>query len=500
MRKGYAVPPGGTPRGMAQHRQSSPRRCAVGVLALLATLPLLWQSLAQTPLGTVRIFHFGALALALIGRPEPGAFRNVTRASHPLVPALVFFTAAMTAFAAMHESFWVNPVQNAVYAAVGLYAGACFLTAYRDDRGRRLLVWAAPLTMGVFLVVFGRSMQTAGVNPLAAYRAALLGDRGVILHDVFRVVFTVSGGGEEEVLSQTRHEIYGALLIAACVSHMVARGRSHVVRLVVLVSELVIAALILTSLSRAVILAGALLVTLVLVRMVLRAHIPASAVFVVLILAAVAPFVAHPLTRIVVDRFLYDTQSYEVREGAWQAYTAPDTLSRLAVGGPALPVSTHTMIGDAFLLGGVVAGVSALLIAVMVLGRMWYACAAEWIDRHDPAALAAAGIVGLAAVRAFTSGGGLLALAMWCAVGIAAGYLSTTSRCGISDRSGYHISAGQKGGLADLVEGSNQGARAQTGDSARPDGGTHRPGHPQASDGADGQVRVPVVDRDRLFT
>src|SRR3954471_2302174 len=74
-------------------------RCALGVLALLATLPLLWQSLAQTPLGTVRIFHFGALALFALGRPEDRAWQAVLRALRPLGPGLLFFTVAMTACA-----------------------------------------------------------------------------------------------------------------------------------------------------------------------------------------------------------------------------------------------------------------------------------------------------------------------------------------------------------------------------------------------------------------
>src|SRR3954452_13074448 len=127
-------------------------RCALGVLALLATLPLLWQALAQTPLGTVRIFHFGALALFVLGRPGVGAFRAVLLALRPLGVGLLFFSVAMTVCAAAYGNYWANPVQNAVYAGVGMFAGACFLTALREDAGRRVLVWAAPLTLIVFLV------------------------------------------------------------------------------------------------------------------------------------------------------------------------------------------------------------------------------------------------------------------------------------------------------------------------------------------------------------
>src|SRR3954468_9138462 len=397
-------------------------RCALGVLALLATLPLLWQSLAETPLGTVRIFHFGALALFALGRPEDAAWRAVLRALRPLGPGLLFFTVAMTACAAAYGSYWANPVQNAVYAGVGVFAGACFLTALREDVGRRLLVWAAPLTLAVFVVVFGRSMQAAGVDPVAAYRRALLGDRGVILHDVFRRVFSASGGGDDDVLSQTRHEIYGSLLVAACVS-LLAHGRSLAMRVLIVASQFVILMLILTSLSRAVIIATTLVLVLVLVRVYLRAYIPVSVALATLVTLAVSPWIAEPLTRIVVDRFIYDTASYEGRAGSWRAFGEPDVVSRLALGGGALPMSTHTMVGDALLTGGLVAALGAVAEGVALI-RVWWLWAVRWVHLNDTAALAAAGIIGMATVRAFTSGGGLLHMAMWNAIGLAGAFVA----------------------------------------------------------------------------
>jgi hypothetical protein len=395
------------------------------VLCLLATLPLLWQSLATTPWGTLRIFHLGALALLLVARPQVGAFREVRRAVHPLGPALLAFTFILTTFGVLYHDYWVNPVQNYVYAYIGLYAGACFLTALRHEKGRAILVWAAPVTLVTFLAVFGRSMQAAGVDPIAAYRQAILGHRNVILHEVFRRVFSASAGEDQDVLSQARHEVYGALLVAGCISAMVLRGASGLVRLGIAVCELVIFMLILTSLSRAVMVGAALLLLLFLVRVLLRGHIPVPALLTGLGVLAAMPFLMRPIMSIVIDRFLYDTESYEGRASAWRAFAAPDTVSRLVAGGGPLERSTHTMIGDALLHGGLAAGLAAIVLVFGVLVRIYCQCAGWWLARRDFAALAAAGAVGMATVRTFTSGGGLLHLAMWSAVGLTAAFVVT---------------------------------------------------------------------------
>jgi len=61
---------------------------------------------------------------------------------------------------------------------------------------------------------------------------------------------------------------------------------------------------------------------------------------------------------------------------------------------------------------------------VGALIRVWWLCAVRWVHLNDTAALAAAGIVGMATVRAFTSGGGLLHMAMWNAVGLAGAFVA----------------------------------------------------------------------------
>jgi hypothetical protein len=397
------------------------RACAVGVIIQVATLPLLWQTLASTPFGALRVFHLGALGMLVVARPGWAAVREVARSLRPLILVLVLFTIAMTATAIAYADTPADSAQNLVYALVAIYAGGCFLTACRRPEGRRLLVWVCPVALVVWIVVFGRALLSAGVDPIAAYRAAFAGQRDVVLHDVFRGAF--SAGSSQDVVSNYRHEMYGALLSAANISALVVRERKLLARCFIAVCWLVTLALLLTSLSRAVLVALAAMLLLAAARPFLRSYVSFPALIVGMLAVMAAPFAVKPFTEIVLNRFLYDTQSYQGRAGAWDAFAGPDMWQRLLLGGGGLSTSTHTLVGDALLKGSLLAGILGTVVVAILL-KTYLRAAGAWLRTGHLEPLAAAGLLGLGLVRCFTSGGGLLHLAVWTAITVGAAWVT----------------------------------------------------------------------------
>jgi hypothetical protein len=214
---------------------------------------------------------------------------------------------------------------------------------------------------------------------------------------------------------QTRHEIFAALLVATYVSLM-SRPRG-ITRVVVVVCTVVVAVLTLVSLSRAVTIAALLPLALGTVAFFLRSRLTGTALTVLVAGIITIPFVLPPVLNVLETRFVEDTGSYEARLGALSQLPIGDVATRLLLGGADFERSTHTMIGDAALRGGILAALGACAV-VYVICRHTGRAVRDYFATGQIAALAAAGAGFLALVRAFTMGGGLLHLVEWSAIGI----------------------------------------------------------------------------------
>jgi hypothetical protein len=330
---------------------------------------------------------------------------------------LSVLTMLLVASGLLHAATWADPAQQYLYVLIGLVVACAFLTARESPGGQALLAWCGPVALLSFLVVFARSLGAAGISPLVALESATSADPTAALLRFFRVVIRTAN---EEAAVQTRHEMFASLLVASYAS--LAANPRGLARRVVALTVVASAALVLVSLSRAVMLAAAIAPALMLVRYLTRGYLPVGGVLGGLAVLLASPWIIPPVWRIIESRVVDDTLSYEARLGVFGELSAGDVFRRLAVGGGDFGVSTHTMVLDAFLLGGVVAGGTALAI-VFMFASLGARAAALYLRTGGIAELAAVGCIALVLVRAFTAGGGLLHLVEWAGLGVAVAVL-----------------------------------------------------------------------------
>jgi hypothetical protein len=198
---------------------------------------------------------------------------------------------------------------------------------------------------------------------------------------------------------------------------LIARPQQPFQRFVVALTTVVVAGLMILSLSRAVTLAAFLPLLIALVRLFVRGRVTAPVIVLTGLGLAATPWLLPPAWRLLESRFLEDTGSYEARLGALSDLTLGDVGLRLFLGGGDLILSTHTMIFDAALRGGLLAGLAAAVV-VFVFFRHTGRALLAYFATAQVAALAATGAGCLVLVRAFTGGSGLLHLVEWSAFGL----------------------------------------------------------------------------------
>jgi hypothetical protein len=386
-------------------------RAAAGLVIFFASLPLQWQTLASTPLGALRWFHVGALSLLVLAPPTTRSLAEIRARTRPITGALVVLTLMLLAAAVSYgATSQLQPVQHFVYVLLAICIGSALLTVVADHQARRVAAWSGPVALLSFVLMFGRTLDSAGIGPTVVVSGLVSADPASAFIRFFRVTFhSVS---QVEAVN-TRHEMFAALIVASCVS-FICRPSGRL-RVVVNASMVVVAIATLFSLSRAVILAGCLPVALATLRSVLRNRVSLYALALIGIVLAVSPVAIPPIWTLLTQRFTEDTGSYDARLAAIADGTSGDFVGRLLFGGGDLGRSTHTMVLDATLRGGVIAGLAALIVIGVFLRHIIRAARA-FMDSGDMATLAAFGAGSLALVRAFTGGGGLLHLVEWSGV------------------------------------------------------------------------------------
>lgn len=393
-------------------------RCAAGVLAFMATLPLQWQALASTNLGTLRWFHIGAIVMLVLARPAdvvaPWRVARLFPSALAVTTALLLLT-GIAYGGGVDGPIWIDSVQQAGYVGAAMYAAAAIATAIRSSLGRRILVWSGPVSLVVFVSVFAAAVRDAGVDVEIVFARALTGDPSVLLAGLYRVSF--SAGQDVEVLSNARHDIYVALLVATFLSGLAFVGAGKMGQSAAALAALGAFTLAIASLSRSVMLAIVLMFAIVLIRAVSRSFLNFSTLLAVGLTMTAAVLVGPVVLPLLYARVVTDTASYDTRIAAFGDFFPGEVAARLLGGGGQLEISTHTMVSDAALRGSWVAGCAAIVIVWVFLRHFFRAWSSYQTDR-SVRDLSAIGAGCLLLVRAFTTGGGYLNIAVWMAFGI----------------------------------------------------------------------------------
>lgn len=409
-----------TPRVTRRTRRSGvfhlgrSRRSAIAVLIFMAALPLQWQVLAVTPLGIVRWFHIAAVVMFLIALPGGARLQHVVGQMKLSLAAATLLTASGIVTAVAYDGQWTPLAQQAVYILVGISFAAVIWTAQESSAGRRTLVWTAPVTAAVFVIVFTRTLQANGVNYVAAFRRAFTGgDPNALIFGLFRAGFVDLTTAQGR--ANTRHEIVAALLVAVFVTCMAGKVRLPV-KLVSGVGVSAILAFSLIALSRSIMLALLVTVLAVGARFLLRGRLSLTQITSLAGLIVVL-VIAVPLTgNLLASRIFGESASYDERIDAFY-YPSSELLGRVFGGGPDLLSSTHTLIGDTLLRSGWLGCLGAMIVVFFTLRRSGMAFQ-QYCQTTGLYPLVAFSCGALFVVRAFTSGQGYLHQVEWVAFGI----------------------------------------------------------------------------------
>lgn len=391
------------------------RVAAIAALLFMAPLALQWQVLADTPLGIVRLFHIGAATMMVLYLLSVRSLHAIFRELRLLVAAMSLLTGLAIMTALNYGGRPAQAVQNFLYFIVGLMFAAVLYTAMTHDSGRRILVWAAPLSVTWLLIEASQNLAANGVEPLTQVRQAIASvDSTQLIYGVFREGI-MSGGSSES--ASVRHEMMAAIMATILVTLLARRVRRHQAVLATAACATG-GVIVLLSLSRAVLLAVAAVGLAAAVRVVFRSSLSRTALALGFALFASLIAVGPNLGRLLYARMFTDTGSYEARLNAFSI--APDELrNRLLAGGPNLDVlqSTHTLFFDALFQSGWLAGIAALVV-IGVFVRYTYGAFSRYFDTRSVIDLVAFAAGMLVTVRAFTSGGGYLHQVEWAAFGL----------------------------------------------------------------------------------
>lgn len=405
------------PEAIIDSRRS--RRAAVGLLLFAATLPLQWQEVTGTPVGAIRYFHVGAVLMVLIARPDRAVLRQMLAVASPAALVLGLMTAIGTITELMYSEFSGQSLQHLLYGIVGLFVAGTLMTAMAHPAGRSLLLWTSPVAVMSFTVIFTFSGYSLGLDPIGAVSQSLLQGNPDPLSATFRAVFATTSG-LEEARTNTRHEIFAALLATLYVSWATARSERWT-RIVMVPTTIAVAALVAVSLSRSIWVAAVLVGLAALLRVVIRQRLNPITALVGLAVVCVGPFVAADLYELVEERIFENTDSYETRLAAFEV-SGSELISRLLRGGPSQDssgalTSTHNMIADTAFRSGILAALAAIVL-VLVFAVHARRALRRFLNTGSVRELMTFGAGALVLVRCFTIGGGLLHQAEWFAFGL----------------------------------------------------------------------------------
>lgn len=352
------------------------------VVVMFAAMPLAWIALSNSGLGNLRLAHIPALVLIVMSLPLWSA---LGRRIPTIVGATIFYTVSYATFS------WYNgappfAIQQFYYIVAAFAVASILRTASQADW--RILRWCGPAAVGSFLVFFEMDARRAGVDVIGLYLQAIRsGNLLIVEYLVYQPVFNArlppSTDGNVAVLPNISHEIFAALLIAVFVS-VYARtvvtnnGRGFVTLYWASITVAVV--LICLSLSRSVQLVAFLACMMPLAKTLLaKVHRPATIYRALILIFVGAVLLTTPIPGFALKRITNDTASYDSRGSAITLALkaiaeSPVTGTNRYAGVTRAElilhpetVGAHNFVLEAAVIGGVVTGLLALLVLLIVL-------------------------------------------------------------------------------------------------------------------------------------
>ena len=396
-------------------------------LLLVALLPLQWFVVgAGLRLHLVAIALFALVVLATHGTHL--AVR-VIRLAGPFVAANFALTIIWVCANRYHDLGVRQPVEQLVLLGAFLAVAVATLALLREPGGRGVaaLRWSTWVCLASLVGAITFSMAVNGVNAADVFaRTITSADPEILQKELFRSSFGGFGLAEESVMGNIRHEVFGALLLALCVSSACrllqpfgSRGATRVY----LLGQGLAVFLLLLSMSRSVILGLAAWPLLGVLRQVLRGRVtPRGAGAGLLVAGGAGLLAAVGVLQVLWVRFTEDTSSYEARDTLLQA-AFQNLGGSLATGGVSTELaSSHNFVIDTWLRAGIAASLAAVVVVVLVGGL--FLALAFTLPREPEWMLPVTAMIALPVVRMFTAGGGLIPPVQWVALGVVTGFLS----------------------------------------------------------------------------
>lgn len=397
------------------------------LMLLMVVMPLQWFVVAgplRLHVTTMLVF----LAVVTVSH-RAQAFLPVVRISAAFVVANLVLTAIWIGTNAYNGIGFTEPVQQLAYLGVFLAVGTVVYRGVKLDRSGfvRLLRWTALLTSLSLIVSLSYSMAVNGVNPAAVFgRTIAAGDPEILQKELFRSAFVGFGYDESAVRGNFRHEVFGSVLIAMCLSAAcvaLAPWGSRGARFLYRLSMALGTVLLILSMSRSVMLAALAWPLLGLLKPVLAGRLSPRVVGATLgAVALAAGLWIVGLLEVLWVRFTQDTSSYEARDEL-MAEAYENIGSHLLTGGVRTAgASSHNFVVDTWLRTGLFGAAVAVVITVLVFGL--FVGLAVNLQREPAWMLPVIALIALPLVRLFTAGGGLIPPVQWVALGIVAGFIA----------------------------------------------------------------------------
>lgn len=412
-------------RSVGQHgREVALYWTPYAVLILVAVLPLQWYVLGSAIGGTLKPFHVAAGLLVFTLVVDGGllvTFRKLaTRHKLALISVFYYFFISYV-MSALRGAPGTELVRGVSYAVSGLAVSVAFVRFSDTPQMRRVMLAAAPVSVVSFLLFSWQSLS--GTNPLAIIAEAIsTGNPNIIQYRLLAPLFLSEG---LETQASLRHGVFLALLLATYISvaarrHLTVYGAA--VKFSVYGGIVASIALVLFSLSRVTILVGVLGIAALFLGSFLRdrghpRHLVGVIVSAVLFLGAST----LGIPRLIWKRFFEETESYGARTSLLGE--SLDVIPRAALTGVELQIeSSHNFVINAWLSGGVLAAIPAVVIMIMTAAAVASALHRYTFNgssRDLDASIVLIGILPL--IRMFTASAGLH-LVDWVSLGLLAAW------------------------------------------------------------------------------
>lgn len=395
------------------------RVTAWAVVAFLSVLTLEWVTVTGFSGGFIKPFHLAMIGVGLIAfaRWHPGRVVGPVLARHaPIyVPYIVLIALALAGGLRFATPYFPrnNGIRQLSYVGASMLLAGVLLQILPHRRVQRVLAWAGVFTAVTVAAGLTLALASQNVNPINLVQEALAkADPDIISNELLRGAFRTDEG-LAEAGANLRHKVFLAVLIGTFLGlaflPAVSRRRT-VVRALLMVAGAAGSLLVVLSLSRSTILVLVIPAVLVPLRILVRRRAGTlHAVVFGLAGLVFAGLALSPLAELLYERFAA-TGSVEARlEGAGPIFMSLAPEAALAgTAKPSTGSSPHNLVLDAWLSGGVLASLAALLVLVFFT-RVWWRIArgyltgtGRWLLPVEPVWLLGIGFLPL--VRSVTAG------------------------------------------------------------------------------------------------